>query len=125
MKKIFLLLWFFYSISSHAIDGNTLSQECNDAVKLLNNDGFATSSNPFVANQQTNNFSLCLGYFQALTDLFGGYLFCPPPSVTYNQSMRITTKYINDNPEKLNQSASVLIIDALSRAFPCSKHKEK
>ncbi len=46
-------------------------------------------------------------------------LFCPPKGVTNKQVIDIAVKYMNDHPEKLHQSASQILYDAVSDAFPC------
>jgi hypothetical protein len=125
MKKScwILLLLAFWSVNSFALDGNGLLQLCNNAVNVINNNGYAT--NTYQIGDQLGGSGECLGYVQAIVESFGGYAFCPPSAVTYGQMVRITTKFLNNHPEKLNQPGVVLVISALSKAFPCLKPNSK
>jgi len=44
-----------------------------------------------------------------------------PEGVTQGQIKDIVIKYLNDNPEKRNWMASVLVVNAIIAAFPCQK----
>ena len=62
---------------------------------------------------------ICLGYVTAIVDSNAGTKFCPPLTVTGGQVESIAKKFFNDNPEKLHLSATSVIVEAMSRAFPC------
>lgn len=44
---------------------------------------------------------------------------CAPPEVEYGQYVGVVVKYLGDHPENRHNSARMLIINALQRAFPC------
>lgn len=44
---------------------------------------------------------------------------CFPSGVTYGQLVKVVMKYLEEHPEKLNGSATLLIAQALHEAFPC------
>ena len=46
---------------------------------------------------------------------------CPTPDddLRLDKKMSIVMGYLNDHPERLDESAAVLVMDALSKAFPC------
>jgi hypothetical protein len=41
-----------------------------------------------------------------------------PPGATTEQAERIVVKYLQDNPQELNESSTVLIYDALLAVWP-------
>ena len=49
--------------------------------------------------------------------------FCVPKEATEEQFARIILKYSDNHPEKLHLSAVVLVIEALTSAFPCAGQK--
>jgi hypothetical protein len=51
--------------------------------------------------------------------------FCTPEAADSEQAIRITLKYIRNNPELAHQTPAVLIIEALREAFPCPAHTAK
>lgn len=61
---------------------------------------------------------LYVGYVTGVFDATSGILFDPPRKVTGLQVYSIVTKYLKENPEKWNQPASDLVLEALRKAFP-------
>ena len=51
--------------------------------------------------------------------------FCVPDAADNGQIVRITLKYIRNNPEEAHKTTSVLIVEALREAFPCVATKKK
>jgi Rap1a immunity proteins len=45
--------------------------------------------------------------------------FCLPDHITYGQELRISIKYMQDNPQELHWATAWLIIFAHAKAFPC------
>ncbi|WP_314357028.1 Rap1a/Tai family immunity protein [Pseudomonas rhodesiae] len=58
------------------------------------------------------------GYVAGIADFTRGVLFCPAGNITNGQNAAIVVKFLKNNPEKWNQQASGLVIEALSRAYP-------
>jgi Ssp1 endopeptidase immunity protein Rap1a len=60
----------------------------------------------------------CEGLVEGIT--YSSISVCPTKGVTITQEIRVVVKYLEDNPEKLNQHEAVLVNAALTKAFPCS-----
>jgi hypothetical protein len=84
-------------------------------MDIINNDGYAKS--PYAAKQFSQG-GFCLGYISAIIE-FNGATICAPSTATYEQAIRITFKYLNNNPERLSLPANLLVFAAMSSAFPC------
>ncbi len=66
-----------------------------------------------------------MGYTIGVADS-NSFLICAPGGpggVTQGQFTDIVKKYLNDNPAQLHRDADVLVLDALTQAFPCPKKK--
>ena len=59
----------------------------------------------------------------ASIDLDG--LFCMPNNVTRNQAALVVSKYLADNPDKLNKPEVTLVVDAFHKAWPCQPAKKQ
>ena len=44
---------------------------------------------------------------------------CPPNGYAHGQMVSIVMKFLKANPEKTHELAPLLILPALSQAFPC------
>jgi Rap1a immunity proteins len=72
---------------------------------------------------------ICQVYFNAFTEtlIASGAAqqngICLPPGASANQNRLVVQKYMADHPEKLHEYAAILILDALSQAFPCTKNQ--
>lgn len=66
-----------------------------------------------------------VGYTQGLNhglDLGGSVgLYCLPEGVTLGQLRDVTVKFLNDHPERRHEKDTLLMLDAMSEAFPCPK----
>jgi hypothetical protein len=51
--------------------------------------------------------------------------FCIPDAADNGQIIRITLKYIRNNPEEAHKTTAVLIVEAVREAFPCVAHTAK
>jgi Ssp1 endopeptidase immunity protein Rap1a len=51
--------------------------------------------------------------------------FCVPDAADNEQMIRITLKYIRNNPEEAHKTTAVLIVEAVRVAFPCVAHTAK
>ena len=45
--------------------------------------------------------------------------YCIPEGVTLDQLRKVFTKYANENPQDLHQSAASMMMSAFYKAFPC------
>lgn len=62
-----------------------------------------------------------IGFVVGVHDAIEGILVCAPNQVKIGQIVGMVKKYVRENPDKWNQSASNLVINALSSAFPCKR----
>ncbi len=71
--------------------------------------------------------ALCLGYITGVTDMEGINTAAYPErgrtriseDVTNSQVKDVVVKYLRDHPEDRHLLAAILIVEAVSRAFPC------
>jgi hypothetical protein len=100
-------------------DGNELLRDCQSAIQLVETNG--KEGNAFRAGN-------CIGVITGVTSLRGvtndalpkhAQTCLPSPSPPNIQAARIAVKFLQENPEKLNQEEGVLMLFALQRAFPC------
>jgi hypothetical protein len=120
-------------------DGNGLLEYCGQIVNILDS--------PSLRVDETK-LAWCVGYIQANQDLiekwritmaleimaakqdgkpapyhlradddFGGTCF--PVNVSVAQIGRVLVRWLRDHPERLHESKSLLIAEALKSAFPC------
>ena len=113
--RLCLALSLFGASSSFAqwMDGENLARVCDPA-------------------QEGHLFrpGVCSGYIMAAIDLdedltarrvISKPLFCMPEDVPITRVTAVVTGYLKAHPERRNESAGMLVIDALSAEFPC-KH---
>ena len=67
------------------------------------------------------SFAVLYAAIMGVADAFDGAAWCSRPEVKVGQLMEVVSKYLRDTPEKLDEDASVLILDALWKAFPCKR----
>lgn len=69
------------------------------------------------------NAATKVGFVHGVADATNGLYFCPPSGVTIGQTIDIVFLYLQNQPEKRNQPASDLVINALKSVYPCRKGK--
>ncbi len=52
-------------------------------------------------------------------------MFCRPPNVEHGQVVRIVLKYIRNHPEESHQVMELIMVSALTEAFPCKNRSSK
>lgn len=68
----------------------------------------------------------CYGQIHAESTILdlGENRICIPDEVTLGQKIKVVTKYLEDHPEALHLDSTLLIKNALEKAFPCKRgHK--
>ena len=113
IKKLILGLTLSISLNASFTDGNRLVEDMNE-YKIWNN------GNKDVSYDKVMGF---MGYVSGVSDTLNGILICYPKNVTLGQVNAIVIKYIENNPDKWNQSANYLISAPLMKIFPCKKKK--
>lgn len=96
-------------------NGNLLLQACSPLIQSM--DTIGQAPNTFEAGY-------CLGIVGAIVDISNSsteavYHSCLPKGMTAGQGVRIVTKYLQSNPDKLHILDSALVFLALKDAFPC------
>jgi hypothetical protein len=97
--------------------GSNLIEHCRQVAKIQRKE----QADEFDATE-------CISFISGVVD--GGqfaakgdrrlFPVCFPPDVDGNQMAKIIVKYGDDHPEKLNNGAAYIVINALQQAFPCS-----
>jgi hypothetical protein len=74
------------------------------------------------APEGSEEFAFCRGYVAALVEgvVVRRYPDCIPPMVNDHQFALLMRKYLNANPEELQQSAVDGVPNAIERMFKCS-----
>ena len=104
LKNICFFMLFIPSICfAEFKSGNELKTQCNSSQLL--------------------DQGVCFGYVTAVADINTKQKVCMPSNVTIGQLQAISIKYFNDYPDRLHYSADSLVLDALSKAFPCSSKR--
>ena len=96
------LLFVTPQLSAYWGTGNDLKDQCSRA-----------GNDPFKG--------VCYGYVSGVTDSWEGGLFCIPTGVQRSQLVEVVKKYLDENPGKLHESGSTLVINALRMSFPCKR----
>lgn len=114
------LVVILLSSVAQATDGNTLLNDCQATIRLL--DTKEASPNETIGIGQCFGMveavkSTLIIYDEQIPKKFRGCI--PNGGINNGQSVRIVNKYLHDNPAKLNQDATVLIILAYKDAYPC------
>ena len=71
----------------------------------------------------------CIGYIAAVIDLHESFvradatkpIFCKPYRHDLTEMHKVVCKFLKENPNLLINSASDLVIQAMTELFPCSK----
>lgn len=130
------------SKSAFPSDGNDLLNYCGEVVNYLD------SPAPQADDEKELKFGWCVGYLQATDDRIENWRIagaiqvmtyqkdgkpapshmwadenfantCIPGTAPMAQLARIVVKWLREHPERLHESKSVLVMDALRDAFPC------
>jgi hypothetical protein len=86
--------------------------------------------NSMIHYKGTHDTGFCWGGFATIQELAhyewdsGTTIlrFCPPPTLSRLQFIKIFSKYVDDHPEQGHEGFSRVAMLALTSAFPCSVH---
>lgn len=126
------LIWFSLGWSVNCLanplenTGINLLRACNNVDKIIE------SKNSDV--DELMSASWCIGVVSTARDLASGFttsglldlnmMVCLPKSGVGNeQAIKIVTRYLEENPQKLHFPATILAFVALKDAFPCSSQE--
>ncbi|ODM29032.1 hypothetical protein A6779_13675 [Marinobacter adhaerens] len=101
--------------------GVNLLEACSKAEEYLDNGSLQDV-------ERINQATYCLGvlggisgYNGTMAELDRDHLYCSPSDVTAPQQVRIVVKFLEGNPQLLNENGFALAIVSLSQAFPCTE----
>jgi len=129
MRIILFFILMLFQVGASAFDGNKLLSQCSHAKKGF--DGKISE----LKGVELMSAGQCMGYVSGTLSAYSYFDFlveknplsskykdfypCIPEVATNAQVLRVLIKYLNDNPEKLHEDASLLTTNALIQAFPC------
>jgi phosphosulfolactate phosphohydrolase-like enzyme len=112
-------------ITFHGGSGSHMLPNCQAAVRLGSSNA-AISIEPTATDiKAAIDGSYCAGFVVGVVDtlmsasLTSKTTYCIPTNADNDQLIRVVSKYLNDNPAKLNEPASFLVTGAMIDAFPC------
>jgi len=120
MKSLLMIVLLFSFSQARAeqaasfLAGNKLLELCE-----------AYLGNDTVVNVAKGN--TCAAYIMGIEDAHQAFVFwkrmeqiwCTPKGMETSQLVRVATKFLQENPQKLHLAASSLVPNALISAFPC------
>ena len=117
--KILLLILTVSSLSAQTDTGMDLLRACNTIIQA--EEGQDVSMDDQLLSFYWTGY---LGGFNDAAVLIGTgtsqKIYClPPTGIENDQLVRVVKKYLDEHPEDLHQSARILVLLALSEAFPC------
>lgn len=111
-----------------AVDGNELLTKCHAAERMA-------EVSPKLSNDEWAAGFFCLGFVQGVMDADNIWqsagtkalgskarpllLYCAPKDASWPQLIRVIVKWLEENPNKLNESGYDVINLAMSNAYPC------
>lgn len=116
-RALLVLVVFIFPATAQAFTGLDLLRACK----------FMLSPETIASPVDAMNAGQCAGFVNGIHDavkvtesIVGreSALFCAPTLQT-EQVVRLSVKYLTDNPDVLHQPARVGVIVALRKAFPC------
>lgn len=102
----------------YGIDGNDLLTKCKAAVDAM--DGRGVSDKGMTVAPE------CLAFVGGFLDGIGAsekgdpqHILCFPEGVKLGQAVRVVERWLDEHPEKLHQTASACLFQALHSTFGC------
>jgi Rap1a immunity proteins len=121
MVRIYIFLMAaIFSNAAHATynyDGNEILEVCS-VIKIQD-----------MEQHEAMDLFYCMGFIEGVLssqeiaiELDNPSTVCklPEEGITTGQIVRIVVKYLEEHPEKLHLNSSLLVLDALRQAFPCT-----
>lgn len=97
--------------------GNDLIRDCKAAITL--------ADSPKLGEDYSRPM-YCLGFTSGMSDgLRFGRLACMKGEESHEQIARVVVKFLEDHPERLAEPESLLALEAITGAWPCSKSNQK
>ena len=67
---------------------------------------------------------VALGYVMGVSDTYQNQTHCSGRNVTSGQTHDVVKQYLETNPSIRDNAADILVMIALSQAFPCKQQKD-
>lgn len=88
-----------------------------------------TKLGPYSDDVKYVNQLMCISYISGAHDMLRmlsdglkiNVICTPRDGLSNDQLIRVVTKWIEKNPERMHESARMAILSALAEAFPCTK----
>lgn len=131
----FSVLFFPFMSSAQGKDdifmlsyGTDLLDDCNYLMSFLDRKSGLIAKELQDEAIEKHKLSYCSGLIkgvllQGLQQEKENKSFCPPDNVSIEQVIRVVTKDLNNNPERLHESDIVLVWLSLKKGFPCEKQQ--
>lgn len=107
--------------------GAARAETGGELLNLCRNYETAQQSVNSITDQEFANVMGCIGYVKGSVDAFASIVLaggqrCPalPDALSYEQTIRIVIRYLQENPSRHHMRAGDLVLAALIQAFPCS-----
>lgn len=107
------------------LTGNEFLRQCTYAIR------FADGERDLTAGESEYG-TYCMGYLRGFYEGYSAKAaanrvlgdaqhreVCFPDSLPTDQAVRIVVKYLREHPERLQQAANLLVLQAFYAAFPC------
>lgn len=112
LSKSYLLFGLLFLSNS----ANAAFYSGNDLVSYYQSYKAFKANNKDVDYVNVNGYAM---FIAGVHDSLDDTLFCTPENVTTGQINSVVGKYLDENPELWASAASLLVIKALQKAFPC------
>jgi hypothetical protein len=102
-------------------NGHDLLRQCTQAVNAIGSDAQPDTVNYMDAGQcmgLIDGFAGAAAFYESKSGSPRAICF-PPDGMTIGQSVRMVRQYLEDHPEQLHESATVLIFGAFLANYPC------
>jgi hypothetical protein len=126
IAEVLVCVWLLQGISTCVtkLDGNALMSDCKAAMASADDEAVPLTAKGAYCLGFVNGIMLTLGEASFTQDMNApnpSRAVCFPKDVgmTTGQATRVVQKYLESHPEKLHEGAHILVIHALSEAFPC------
>ena len=108
----------------------SLTESTPDENSMLQGCGYTAMEEAKMSPQQWTDALTCIAYIRGIIE---GYTvanaqlmskhrkLCVPDEVKPRQEALVIHKYLQEHPEKLHEPEAILAIEALQKAFPCTK----
>jgi len=114
IKRASLVIILALLVLCISSDSSAFFEDGNNLVRRLREFEKARAGDP---NANYDDATYYMGFVIGVHDATA-YNYNTPSQITVGQIWAVVAKYLKDNPEKWSQPASLLVMEALRKAFP-------